>query len=146
VMPALLRIRRLGLEQRGDVSHLVLAIRRIAIIGLAAMAYLYYRVIADAENLAATGLLSFAAVAQFAPAIVSALYWRGASRVGVYVGLIAGFATWAYTLLLPAMTRAGWIASAWMDHGPFGLGWLKPNELFHLTGWEPVPTVRSGRC
>jgi len=138
VMPALLRIRRLGLEQRGDVSHLVLAIRRIAIIGLAAMAYLYYRVIADAENLAATGLLSFAAVAQFAPAIVSALYWRGASRVGVYVGLIAGFATWAYTLLLPAMTRAGWIASAWMEHGPFGLGWLKPNELFHLTGWEPV--------
>ncbi|MGA7439514.1 MAG: PAS domain-containing hybrid sensor histidine kinase/response regulator [Luteibacter sp.] len=138
VMPALLRIRRLGLEQRGDVSQLVLAIRRIAIVGLAAMAYLYYRVIAGAENLAATGLLSFAAVAQFAPAIVSALYWRGASRVGVYVGLIAGFTTWAYTLLLPAMTRAGWLPSEWMERGPLGFGWLKPNELFHLSGWDPV--------
>jgi Na+/proline symporter/signal transduction histidine kinase/ActR/RegA family two-component response regulator len=138
VMPALLRMRHLDLESQPDLSHLVLRVRRIAIIGLAALAYAYYRVIAGAENLAATGLLSFAAVAQFAPAIVSALYWRGASRVGVYVGLIAGFSVWAYTLLLPAMTRAGWLGDAWLQHGPFGMGWLKPTELFHLTGWEPV--------
>ncbi|MET4676946.1 MULTISPECIES: hybrid sensor histidine kinase/response regulator [unclassified Luteibacter] len=138
VMPMLLRIRRLDLEKRADLSSTVLLIRRIAIVGLAAMAYVYYRIIADAENLAATGLLSFAAVAQFAPAIVSALYWRGASRSGVQVGLLAGFAVWAYTLLLPAMTRAGWIGTSWMQDGPFGIAWLKPTELFHLTGWEPV--------
>ena len=138
VMPMLLRIERLGLERRGDLSNVVLSVRRIAIVGLAGMAYFYYRLIADAENLAATGLLSFAAVAQFAPAIVSALYWRGASRVGVYIGLLAGFAVWGYTLLLPAMTRTGWIASRWLDDGPFGIGWLRPTELFHLSGWEPV--------
>jgi Na+/proline symporter/signal transduction histidine kinase len=138
VMPALLRVRRFNLEQRGDLSHIVLLVRRVAIVGLAAMAYIYYRIIADAENLAATGLLSFAAVAQFAPAIVSALFWRSASRVGVYVGLLAGFTVWAYTLLLPAMTRAGWLRSRWMEDGPFGMGWLKPNELFHLSGWDPV--------
>jgi PAS domain S-box-containing protein len=138
VMPALLRMKRLDLERRGDLSNLVLLVRRVAIVALAGLAYVYYRIIADAENLAATGLLSFAAVAQFAPAIVSALYWRGASRVGVYVGLLAGFVVWAYTLLLPAMTRAGWLHPGWMDEGPFGLGWLKPTELFHLTGWESV--------
>lgn len=138
VMPALLRVKRLDLERRGDLSNIVLLVRRIAIVALAGLAYMYYRVIADAENLAATGLLSFAAVAQFAPAIVSALYWRGASRVGVYVGLLAGFIVWAYTLLLPAMTRAGWLHPAWMDDGPFGIGWLKPTELFHLSGWESV--------
>lgn len=138
VMPALLRVKRFDLERRGDLSNIVLLVRRIAIVALAGLAYMYYRVIADAENLAATGLLSFAAVAQFAPAIVSALYWRGASRVGVYVGLLAGFVVWAYTLLLPAMTRAGWLHPAWMDEGPFGIGWLKPTELFHLSGWESV--------
>ncbi|MGE7137674.1 hybrid sensor histidine kinase/response regulator [Luteibacter sp. NPDC031894] len=138
VMPALLRVKRLDLERRGDLSNIVLLVRRVAIVVLAGLAYIYYRIIADAENLAATGLLSFAAVAQFAPAIVSALYWRGASRVGVYVGLLAGFVVWAYTLLLPAMTRAGWLHPGWMDDGPFGLGWLKPTELFHLTGWESV--------
>ncbi len=138
VMPALLRIRVLKLEQRSDLSHIMLRVRRVAIIVLAALAYTYYRVIADTENLAATGLLAFAAVAQFAPAIVSALYWRGASRVGVYVGLLAGFACWIYTLLLPAMTRSGWLSNSWMDDGPFGIDWLRPHELFHMSGWDPV--------
>ncbi|SFW69421.1 Na+/proline symporter [Luteibacter sp. UNCMF366Tsu5.1] len=138
VMPALLRVKRFDLERRGDLSHVVLLVRRVAIVVLAALAYIYYRIIANAENLAATGLLSFAAVAQFAPAIVSALYWRGASRIGVQVGLLAGFVVWGYTLLLPAMTRAGWLQSQWVEDGPFGIGWLKPTELFHVTGWESV--------
>jgi len=134
VMPALLRIRRLRLEQRSDLSQLVLRVRRVAIVSLAAMAYAYYRAAANAENLAATGLLAFAAVAQFAPALIAALYWRGASRRGVMTGLLAGFLVWMYTLLLPALLRA----DAWILHGPFGWDWLRPQALFHLSGWDPV--------
>ncbi|WP_049621292.1 hybrid sensor histidine kinase/response regulator [Frateuria defendens] len=134
VMPALLRLRALRLEQRSDLSQLVLAVRRVAIVLLALLAYVYYRVAADAENLAATGLLAFAAVAQFAPAIVAALYWRGASRRGVMTGLLAGFAVWLYTLLLPAVSRA----EPWLAQGPWGMGWLRPQALFHLSGWDPV--------
>ena len=134
VMPALLRIRALRLEQRSDLSHLVLGVRRVAIILLAVMAYAYYRVAANAENLAATGLLAFAAVAQFAPALIAALYWRGASRRGVMVGLAGGFMVWLYTLLLPALIRS----DQWLQAGPFGWDWLRPQALFHLSGWEPV--------
>ncbi|MET4569385.1 hybrid sensor histidine kinase/response regulator [Rhodanobacter soli] len=134
VMPALLRIRRLRLEQRSDLSQLVLGVRRVAIILLAVMAYAYYRVAANAENLAATGLLAFAAVAQFAPALIAALYWRGASRRGVMVGLVGGFVVWLYTLLLPALIRS----DQWLQAGPFGWDWLRPQALFHLSGWEPV--------
>ncbi|MGP1665102.1 MAG: PAS-domain containing protein, partial [Rhodanobacter sp.] len=134
VMPALLRIRRLRLEQRSDLSRWVLGVRRIAIVALSLMAYVYYRVAADAENLAATGLLAFAAVAQFAPAMIAALYWRGASRLGVVTGLIGGSLMWLYTLLLPAVTRS----SRWLLEGPFGWSWLRPQELFHLSGWDPV--------
>jgi Na+/proline symporter/signal transduction histidine kinase/ActR/RegA family two-component response regulator len=134
IMPALLRLRRLKLEQRADLSQLVLRVRRLSIVALASMAYLYYRIAADSENLATTGLLSFAAVAQFAPAIISALYWRGASRVGVATGLLAGFAVWLYTLLLPALSRSG----AWLIDGPWGIQWLRPQELFYLSGWDPV--------
>ena len=134
VMPALLRIRALHLEQRSDLSQLVLRVRRVAIVALAAMAYLYYREAAGNENLAATGLLAFAAVAQFAPAIVAALYWRGASRQGVAAGLVGGFLVWAYTLLLPAMSRNG----QWLEDGPAHLAWLRPHALFHLSGWDPV--------
>ncbi|MHB1272326.1 MAG: hybrid sensor histidine kinase/response regulator [Rhodanobacter sp.] len=134
VMPALLRIPWLYLEQRSDLSQLVLNVRRVAIVTLALMAYVYYRGVADEENLAATGLLAFAAVAQFAPALIAALYWRGASRRGVVIGLLAGFAVWAYTLLLPEIVHA----DHWLQTGPFGWSWLRPQELFHLSGWDPV--------
>ncbi len=134
VMPALLRIRRLRLEQRKDLSRLVLGVRRVAIIVLAMMAYAYYRVAANAENLAATGLLAFAAVAQFAPALVAALYWRGASRRGVALGLAGGFAVWSYTMLLPALLHS----DALLRNGPLGLDWLRPQALFHLSGWDPM--------
>lgn len=134
VMPMLLRIRPLRLEHRSDLSQWVLGVRRVAILALALMAYAYYRVAADAENLAATGLLAFAAVAQFAPALLAALYWRGASRRGVVAGLIGGSAVWLYTLLLPAVIRS----EKWLHDGPFGWAWLRPQALFHLTGWDPV--------
>ena len=133
-MPALLRVRRLHLEQRSDLSQWVLGVRRVAIVALALMAYAYYRVAANAENLASTGLLAFAAVAQFAPALMAALYWRGASRRGVAIGLAGGFAVWLYTLLLPAVIRS----DRWLQDGPFGRDWLRPQALFHLNGWDPV--------
>ncbi|GAB3790580.1 PAS domain-containing hybrid sensor histidine kinase/response regulator [Dyella agri] len=133
-LPLLLRIRHLRMEQRSDVSRLLLRVRRCAIVVLALMAYAYYRLAADVENLAATGLLSLAAVAQFAPAIVAALYWRGASQRGVVAGLLAGFAIWIYTLLLPAINHA----APWLQHGPLGLSWLRPQALFGTNGWDPV--------
>src|SRR5690606_34006684 len=137
VMPPLLRR---GWAQRhgGNVASTVLWIRRIAIVCFAAMAYGYYRVSGSDTTLAAYGLMSFAAVAQFAPALIGGLYWRGASRQGVQAGLLLGFAAWMYTLLLPALTDAGWLARGWVDNGPFDIGWLRPRQLFGLVGWDAL--------
>ena len=137
VMPPLLRR---GWAQRhgGNVASTVLWIRRIAIVCFAAMAYGYYRVSGSDTTLAAYGLMSFAAVAQFAPALIGGLYWRGASRQGVEAGLLLGFAAWLYTLLLPALTDAGWFDRGWIDHGPFNIGWLRPRQLFGLVGWDSL--------
>ena len=138
VVPALLRVRRLGLERRTDLSAIVLAVRRIAIVVLAALAYAYYRATTRNVQLASIGLLAFVALAQFAPAIISGLYWRGVSRFGVSAGLVAGFAVWAYTLLLPSMAENGWLASGWVAAGPFGIGALRPHALFYSGGWDTV--------
>lgn len=138
VMPALLRIRRLRLDHTRDLSSVVLGIRRVAIVLIAVFAYGYYRVTANQENLADMGLLAMAAVAQFAPAIISALYWRRASRLGVLWGLSTGFALWAYTLLLPTLAVAGWMPHDWLIDGPLGIGWMRPQSLFHLYGWAPI--------
>ncbi|PBJ84000.1 hybrid sensor histidine kinase/response regulator [Lysobacteraceae bacterium NML93-0399] len=137
VMPMLLR-RGYAERHGGNVARTVLWIRRVAIVGLAALAYGYYRASGTDTTLAAFGLMAFAAVAQFAPALIGGLYWRGASRRGVEVGLLIGFAVWTYTLLLPTLTQSGWFDTHWLDVGPFGMHWLRPHALFGLAGWDPL--------
>lgn len=138
VMPALLRIRSLRLDQRDDVSAIVLRIRRVAIVGIALLALAYYRAISHSQGLAAIGLLAFAAVAQFAPAIIAGLYWRSASRRGILSGLVIGFVVWIYTLLLPSMATADWFDNTWVREGLFGQTWLRPYALFNLSSWDPI--------
>ncbi|MCC7635460.1 hybrid sensor histidine kinase/response regulator [Stenotrophomonas rhizophila] len=136
VMPVLLR-RSGDHQEAADVASRVLWIRRTAILLLALLAYSYYRGSSNDSTLASYGLMAFAAVAQFAPGLIGGLYWRGASRKGVEVGMLLGFATWAYTLLLPALTHAGWMDPAWLQ-GPFGIAWLQPQHLFGMSGWDPL--------
>lgn len=137
VMPMLLR-RGYAERHGGNVARTVLWIRRVAIVGLAALAYGYYRASGMDTTLAAFGLMAFAAVAQFAPALIGGLYWRGASRRGVEVGLLIGFTVWTYTLLLPTLTQSGWFDTRWLEVGPFGMHWLRPHALFGLAGWDPL--------
>ena len=106
VLPALWRWRPPELEHPSVASGGILWIRRAAILGILLVAYVFFRVVPNASSLASIGLLAFAAVAQFAPAVVSAVYWSGASRVGVLAGLSSGFLIWIYTLLLPTLASA----------------------------------------
>jgi PAS domain S-box-containing protein len=102
IMPLLWRSRWLQSAIGTDVAQLVLWLRRVTIVVLALLAYGYYRGTSSPASLAAIGMLAFAAVAQFAPAILAGLYWRGATRGGVFIGLLVGYAVWIYALLLPA--------------------------------------------
>jgi Na+/proline symporter/signal transduction histidine kinase len=138
VMPVLLRIRRLNLVERQDLSHLLLAIRRWTIVIVVLMGYLYVRLIGQSFALVTIGLVSFAAAAQFAPAMLGGMYWKGATRTGALTGLLAGFAVWLYTLLLPSFAKSGWLSATFVDLGPFGLELLKPYALFGLNGLDPI--------
>ncbi|MDS4029577.1 MAG: ATP-binding protein, partial [Candidatus Contendobacter sp.] len=80
---------------------------------------------------------SFAAAAQFAPPILIGLYWQRANRRGALIGLSGGFLVWAYTLLLPAMARSGWIGVGFVEQGLFGLELLRPYALFGLQTPDP---------
>ncbi|KGE77484.1 hybrid sensor histidine kinase/response regulator [Halomonas sp. ND22Bw] len=131
VIPALFRLRWFDTKAR-DYGRLVLRARRITIAAILALAYGAYHLIGDFSSLAAIGMLSFAAAAQFAPALIGGLYWKRGNRLGVIVGMNAGFAIWAYSLLLPAMIGAGVLPQAWLDGGPMGIGWLSPTSLFGL--------------
>ncbi|MBB3230267.1 hybrid sensor histidine kinase/response regulator [Halomonas stenophila] len=131
VIPALFRLRWFDTKAR-DYGRLVLRARRITIAVILAMAYGFYQLIGEFGSLAATGMLSFAAAAQFAPALIGGLYWKRGNRLGVIVGMNAGFAIWAYSLLMPAMIGAGVLPTTWLSGGPLGIGWLSPTSLFGL--------------
>ncbi len=137
-LPILLRIKRLRIAERADLSRLLVAIRRGAIVLVLLLGYLYFAFIGGSYALVSIGLLSFAAVAQFAPTIIGGMYWRGATRAGALGGLIGGFATWSYTLLLPAFARSGWIDAGFIAEGPWGIAFLKPYALFGAGLGDPL--------
>jgi PAS domain S-box-containing protein len=138
VMPAIWRSRWLRLAEGADVGQLVLWLRRGTILLIALLAYAYHHNSATPASLASIGLLAFAAVAQFAPAIVTGLYWRGATREGVFWGLATGFAVWTYTLLLPNLLAGGVIGWPLFEQGPWGIAWLRPQSLFGIEVMSPV--------
>ncbi|HNJ83769.1 MAG TPA: histidine kinase, partial [Piscinibacter sp.] len=118
VMPLLLRARH---RAASDLSAVPLAVRRVVIVALLLLGYLYFRIAGEAYALVSIGLISFAAVAQFAPALLGGMYWKGGTRAGALAGLALGFALWGWTLLLPSIAKSGWMPRGFLDHGPFGL-------------------------
>ncbi|TDP47711.1 hybrid sensor histidine kinase/response regulator [Zavarzinia compransoris] len=103
-MPFLLRWRRLD---RLDSGRVVVVTRRVAVVVILTLGYLYERALVSQLPLVSIGLISFAAVAQFAPALLFGLYWRGAHRNGAVAGLAGGGAVWLYGLFLPSMLGGG---------------------------------------
>jgi len=138
LMPILLRLPRLKLNQRKDLTGLLLGIRRGAIVLVLLLGYLYFRLAGEAYALVSIGLISFAAVAQFAPAVLGGIFWKGGTRRGALCGLLAGFGVWFYTLLLPAIARSGWLPIGLLENGPFGIALLNPQQLFGLTRLDHI--------
>ncbi|MBS3995713.1 MAG: histidine kinase [Hydrogenophaga sp.] len=138
VMPLLLRTRRFGTRASGDLTGLLLLIRRLTILGLLLLGYLYFHLAGEAYALVSIGLISFAAVAQFAPAMLGGMYWKGGTRSGALSGLLLGFAFWVYTLMLPSLAKSGWLDADFLHHGPWGLVWLKPEAFLGLGGLDSL--------
>jgi signal transduction histidine kinase len=138
VMPVLLRLRALRLTERRDLTGLLLGIRRGAIVFILLLGYIYFKLAGEAYALVSIGLISFAAVAQFAPVALGGIFWKGGTRRGAIAGLSAGFAVWSYTLLLPALARSGWLPLGLLEHGPWGIALLRPLELFGLEGLDQI--------
>jgi hypothetical protein len=82
--------------------------------------------------------VSFAAVAQFAPRCCGGIFWKGGTRRGALAGLLAGFAVWCYTLLLPALARSGLVPIGLMEQGPFGIALLKAAGAVRLVGLDQI--------
>lgn len=128
LMPYLLR-RQAGVVR--DMGPLVLLVRRAAVVLILMAGYAYERIISGYLPLASIGLISFCAVANFAPGLVLGLYWQRAHRFGVVAGLVGGFVVWLYALLLPTLRQG--LGANESPAAPF-MPWL-PDSLATL---DPV--------
>lgn len=136
VMPLLLRSQRWMHARGQDLTRLLLNIRRSAIVVILLLGYAYYHLAGEAYALVSIGLISFAAVAQFAPALFGGMFWKGGTRQGATAGLVLGFVLWAYTLMLPSLAKSGWMSDDFLIHGLFGWSLLKPETFLGLQGLD----------
>lgn len=136
LMPLVVKSSTLTRSLQERMSPLLLQSRRAVITALLLMAYLYYKYVGESFSLVSIGLISFVAVAQFAPLIIGGIYWKGGTRQGAITGIIVGFVIWTYTLVFPTMVSAGFLPEGVMNHD---LPWLHPETLFGITSLSPIP-------
>ena len=105
VLPLLLRKKGRPERTYAEFRGLLLNVRRTSILVILLLAYVVYRLIGSAGSLASIGQIAFAAIAQLAPAMFGALFWKQANRSGVFAGLAVGAGLWFYLLILPLL---GW--------------------------------------
>ena len=138
VMPVLLRLPIPAMSRSSELTGLLLFIRRGSIILVLMLGYAYFHFLGGFYALVSIGIRSFAAVAQFAPALIGGIFWKGGTRSGAIGGLIAGFAVLTYTIFLPSLVDIGLIHQQFITEGPFGISLLKPYQLFGLQHFNPV--------
>ena len=137
VMPVWLWLRP-AVAMSADLRGVVLNARRLSIGAVLAMGYGYYHLSGGSAALAAIGLIAFVGVAQFLPAMIAGIFWRGATRIGAALGLVTGFVVWAYALFLPSFGPDAVLSAQLMATGPAGISWLRPQALFGVEAMDPL--------
>jgi Na+/proline symporter/signal transduction histidine kinase/ActR/RegA family two-component response regulator len=116
-----------------DYSRALILTRRITVIAIITLAWIYQHSLAENVALTEIGLIAFALAVQLAPAILFGLYWQRGNAWGVFSGLACGTLIWFLTLMLPLLSNAGVVDHTLLSEGLFGLDFLRPGQPFGLT-------------
>ena len=131
LLPVIEWVRKLGLLKR-----YLLQCRWISVVAFIMAGYWYERKVGEHYMLVSIGMISFAAVLQFAPAIIGGLFWKKGNKMGALLGMGTGFLVWLYTLILPAFAKSGWLPITLLENGPWGIRILRPEHLFGVAGLD----------
>ncbi len=127
VLPLFLKSKQYNLPQKTDLHQVLLWSRRITILVITLLAFLFYYSLDVGIPLAALGNLSFMLTVQFAPALLLGILLPNANKRAAFTGLLAGVLAWALMVFFPE----------WFDRS------LRPDQsgilytLGQLTGQSP---------
>lgn len=113
LMPSFIN-NRFVLNRFKDRNHRIpVFFRRLSIFTVLLLAYLYHKMVVADFTLISIGLVSFVAVAQFAPAILGGIFWKLGNKYGAIIGISLGFLVWLVFLIGPTILNVN-------VHGMFG--------------------------
>lgn len=140
ITPLWLRARRSGNLISDLTPQGVLLTRRLTMVFIVALAYIYHKLTEGGLPLVSNGLIAMALLSQLAPSMFGGLLWTRANRTGASAGLLAGTLVWAALLLLPSLNPDQLLTDKAISDGVvFSLG---ANLLIYLlVSWLSRQTV-----
>ena len=84
------------------IGGLIVLVRRITIVVIAALAWAYYLGVRGVEGPTDLGLTALTAFAQLVPPLLGGIYWRRGHAHGALAGVGAGILVWAIAIAAPA--------------------------------------------
>lgn len=100
VFPLLYRRQKVAQTNYDNFRQRLLDIRKLLILFVILSGYGVF-ILASPDTLSSLGEVAFGAFAQLTPALVVAFYWRRASLMGVYAGILIGFILWLSLSFFP---------------------------------------------
>ncbi len=107
--------------------------RRVLIVGILILAYLFYLAVGEKHSLMELGVLAFIATLQFTPGLLSTLYWPEGNRFGFFAGLLTGFFIWFVALFMPMIWPELELNQMFT--------WLHPEGTNAIGQWHKVATI-----
>ncbi|MCP4298089.1 MAG: histidine kinase [Proteobacteria bacterium] len=138
IMPLIVKAHYFKAMDDVNLNRILLRIRQGSVVFVLIAAYFYFRATGKHHSLVSTGLISFLAVAQFAPSLIGGIFWKGGTRIGALWGLAVGFGIWFYTMPFGALIEAGLFDRSILDQGLWGIEILRPHQLFGLDSLRPL--------
>ncbi|WP_289032161.1 PAS-domain containing protein [uncultured Paraglaciecola sp.] len=106
VTPLRLKIQLQRLHQHNLTPKAMLFTRRITVVLVMGIAYLYHLDISKTAPLVKSGIIAIALLSQTFPIIIGGLYWRERNKNAAMIALMVGALCWAYWLLWPSITAS----------------------------------------
>lgn len=93
----------------------LLFIRRLTVVLVLGIAYLYYLDVSQGSQLVKSGTIAIALLSQTMPIIILGMYWSKGHKVAAQIALICGALCWFYWLLWPSIKASYYFEPAPTD-------------------------------
>lgn len=100
-IPAVLKAKKEEATERTDYYSVLLFWRRVSIVVIMLLAFVYFKTMIVKDSLVEIGIVSFIAIAQLAPAFFGGMYWKKATRKAAIAGIVSGLIVWFVFLVWP---------------------------------------------